>query len=70
MALNREITIVFNEYDNTCSDGCCHNWGIETSVDGVELSAHNTDVPTQVRQILEHLGYQVTIITKYNNEEY
>jgi hypothetical protein len=30
-------------------------------VNGVELECHNTDTETIVRQILEHLGYKVTI---------
>ena len=66
---DKVITIELNEYDHTCGDGCCHLYGIETTIDGVELLAHNIDLETQLRQILEHLGHEVTIITRYNGEE-
>ncbi len=70
MDTNRKVTVEFNEYDHTCADGCCNSWGFEVRVNGVELDAQNLDVQTQVRQILEHLGYEVEIINKYNGEEY
>lgn len=63
-----KITIELDEYSHSCSDGCCSHWGIVTTVNGVEMQAHNTDASTIVRQILEHLGYEVEIIDKYNGE--
>ena len=68
MDVNKSLIIEFNEYDYQCADGCCDNWGFEVRVNGVELNAQNLDVQIQVRQILEHLGYEVEIINKYNGE--
>jgi hypothetical protein len=65
----KEIEIILDEYDWTCSDGCCYNYGIVTTVNGVEMPAHNTDTETILRQVLEHLGYKVTIKRFDNGEE-
>lgn len=65
----KEIEIILDEYDWTCSDGCCQHFGIVTTVDGVEMPAHNTDTETILRQVLEHLGYKVTIKHLDNGEE-
>lgn len=70
MAIDKRVTVEFNEYDYQCADGCCNTWGFEVRVNGVELDAQNLDVQTQVQQILEHLGYEVEIINKYNGEVY
>ena len=63
-----KVNIVLDEYNYDCSDGCCTNYGIITSVNGVELSSHNMDTDTILKQVLEHLGYQVEVISKYNGE--
>ena len=70
MAIDKRVTVEFNEYDYNCADGCCNYWGLQVMVDGVVMDAHNLDVQTHVQQILEHLGYQVEIINKYNGEVY
>jgi hypothetical protein len=70
MDANKPLVIEFNEYDYNCADGCCNYWGLQVMVDGVVMNADNLDVQTQVRQILEHLGYRVEIINKYNGEVY
>jgi hypothetical protein len=68
--VSKKIEIVFNEYNYECGDGCCNTWGLKTTVNGEELHCHNIDVSTQVKQILEHLGYDVSIIDKYNGSTY
>jgi hypothetical protein len=66
---SKKLTIVLDEYNYRCSDGCCYEYGIVTTVNGEELSAHNTDKETILQQILEHLGYEVEIINKFDGEE-
>jgi hypothetical protein len=61
-----ELKITIEEYDYTCSDGCCRHYGTITTVNGVELPCHNQDTETVVRQILEHLGYMVEINSEYD----
>ena len=62
-----KIKIELNEYNYTCGDGCCTTYGTVTKVNDVELECHNQDVGTIVRQILEHLGYEVELIETYDN---
>jgi len=61
MKPTKNLNITLEEYNSICSDGCCHDYGTITTVNGVELECHNTDTESIVRQILEHLGYNVTI---------
>jgi len=65
----QKLNIKFDEYDYKCGDGCCTHYGIVTSINGVELPAHNTDHSTIVRQILEHLGYEVEIEETFNGQD-
>ena len=63
-----KLKIELNEYNSTCGDGCCVNYGLEVKVNNVPLFCENTDLPTQIHQILTHLGYEVEIIESYNGE--
>jgi len=62
----KTLKIDLQEYENSCGDGCCLDYGTVTTVNGVELPFHNQDIETILRQILEHLGYNVEI--NYNTE--
>jgi len=62
----KPIKIKFTEYDRKCGDGCCDVFGTITEVNGVELRGHSQDVDTIVKNILEHLGYEVEIEYKYD----
>lgn len=66
----KTLNIILDEYDYNCSDGCCHHYGIVTTINDVELGCHNTDVETILTQALEHLGYKVNILKKINGEVY
>ena len=57
-----KVVIEFEEYDYTGTSNDIY--GTVTKVNGVELSCHNSDYPTIVQQILEHLGYEVEIDVK------
>jgi hypothetical protein len=64
----QKITIVLDEYDYKCGDGCCDHYGTTTTVNGILLDSHNQDVETILRQVIEHLGYDVDIKTLNNGE--
>lgn len=68
MSTKPKVKIAFKEWDYTCGDGCCYEYGITTFVNGVELDLQNTDTETIVEQILLHLGYDVEIENIYENE--
>lgn len=65
---DKKLEIVLDEYSYECGDGCCHEWGMKVSVNGVAMPYKNTDTETILKQILEHLGYQVEITSKFNGE--
>ena len=56
-----KLKIELIDYSYTCGDGCCTNYGTVTKVNGEELELHNQDASTVLRQVLEHLGYEVEI---------
>ena len=64
----QKVTIVLDDYDYDCGDGCCTNYGTTTMVDGVELFSHNQDPETILKQVLEHLGFEVDITQTYNGK--
>ncbi len=64
----KKLNINLNDYEYKCGDGCCDNYGTITTIDGIELSCHNQDPGTIVKQILEHLGYEVKVTLSYNGE--
>jgi len=63
-----KLHINLNEYYYDCGDGCCTNYGTITTVNGVELEYHNQDAYTMIKQILEHLGYEVEITENNEND--
>ena len=67
--MKQPIELQVHQYSNTCNDGCCYNYGTIVSINGEELPCHNEDVETQLIQVLEHLGYEVTFKRLYNGEE-
>lgn len=60
-----KVHIKLYEYYNHCADGCCTNYGLIKTVNGVQLDNHNLDVGTCVKSILEHLGYEVELEEDY-----
>jgi hypothetical protein len=63
-----KVVIELNEYCHTCGDGCCTDYGTQVVVNGVEMPAHNQDAKTILRQVMEHLGYEVEIIENYETD--
>lgn len=50
--------IIAREWDYTCGDGCCYEWGVNVWItdDGVETEY---DEPSVEDAILKHLGVSV-----------
>lgn len=64
----KPLKINLHDYAYNCGDGCCFNYGIITTVNGVELPCQNQDVKTILTQVLEHLGYNAEITTTDDTE--
>lgn len=64
----KQVKVTLHEYGYHCGDGCCFNYGTITTVNGVQMEAHNTDVQTILQQVLTHLAYSVEIETTYDKE--
>lgn len=64
----KNITITIKPYHYECGDGCCTEWGETILVDGVEAASgpceHN-----RLIDLLEHLGFSVTIIGQNEDGE-
>jgi hypothetical protein len=58
-----EVKIKLKEWEYTCGDKCCYEYGIELEVNGEECSDSNAgdDVEKALRFTLEKLGYKVDI---------
>lgn len=56
------IKVSFEDYEYSCGDGCCHEYGTIVKVNETELPNHNYQDPgNAVKQVLNYLGYNVEI---------
>lgn len=67
--MKNKVKVELHDYNYTCGDGCCDTYGTIVKVNGKELPYHNQDVNTILRQVLEHLGYEVEIEESYDFED-
>lgn len=63
-----KVDILLDDYSYICGDGCCEDYGTRIVVNGEEMPCTNEDTETILKQVLEHLGYEVTIKTTYNGK--
>lgn len=57
-----KLVIKFEDWDYTCGDGCCYEWGTKIYINGTQVANYNGGVAQQVFvDILEHLGYEIEI---------
>ncbi len=63
-----KVEINLHEYWRKCGDGCCDDYGTIVKVNGVETPSRNQDVETILRDVLEHLGYEVDITSSYDHD--
>lgn len=61
------MKITLKEWDHTCGDGCCTDYGTQILIDGKEVEHYDKDivvntyvgcdVEVALRSVLKHLGY-------------
>jgi hypothetical protein len=60
-----KLKIVLSDWDYTCGDGCCHEWGVSCKINGESIDsiyfASSNDVANGLEVVLKHLGYEVEI---------
>lgn len=61
---DQPLDIRLVEWEHTCGDGCCHDWG----TNGIELEGCTERTDHILEKILFHLGYNVKVETIYENE--
>jgi len=66
--MKKKVKIEIDDYYYDCAEGCCTTYGTRVKLNDVDLPCENTDLPTQITQILEHLGYEVELTETYNGE--
>jgi hypothetical protein len=55
-------TITFEDWDHTCSDGCCVSWGTTVYFDGVEIGElDDMGVGEVMRKAFEKIGVEITV---------
>jgi len=59
--MKEKLKIKLERWESVCADGCCHDWGLRKTINGVELFNQNDDVGFAIQDILEHLGYEVEL---------
>ncbi len=65
---DKHLQITLNSYSHTCGDGCCHTYGLETTINGTKLENENDDLTSALEQVLNHLGFSVTIEETYESD--
>lgn len=73
-----KLYIELIEWDSTCGDGCCTNYGTSIKLNGEEVEHYDedqvinayvgSDVEVALKSVLKKLGFEVTVKHKY--EEY
>lgn len=61
------MEITLKEWSNECGDGCCYNWGVTLTVDGVIVDHHFASEADALTNVLETLGHEVVV--EYEDEE-
>lgn len=62
----KPIKLSIRPYSYECGDGCCHEYGETWFVDGEEVASGPCDA-NRLQQLLNHLGYDASIVNE--NEE-
>ena len=64
---NKSLKITLKEWDYTCGDGCCTEYGTQILIDGKEVEHYDEeqvvnayigcDVEVALKSVLKHLGF-------------
>lgn len=65
---DEELLIELEEWDHTCNDGCCYDYGVNIFVNGEQIEDEDGSNPHQLlTAVLNKLGYKnVQVEYKYN----
>lgn len=74
----QKLKITLKDWDYTCSDGCCSDYGTKLYLNDEELEHPDFpeqwnnnyiggDVALSLQSVLKKLGYEVEILTKYED---
>ena len=65
MGKDKKLKITLSDWDYTCGDGWCYEWGVSCKINGEETDsiyfASANDVANGLEVVLKHLGYEVEI---------
>ena len=66
-----ELLIELEEWDSTCGDGCCYNYGINIFINGEQIEDEDGSSPQQLlKAVLNKLGYtDVKVEYKYDEQD-
>ncbi len=56
------VTLTLKDWEYTCGDGCCYEWGTDVMINGERVSTYQSNLEQTLREVLEHLGHKVEII--------
>ena len=56
------ITLTLEDWEYTCGDGCCYEYGTDVMINGEKVSTYQISLEQTLREVLEHLGHKVEII--------
>lgn len=59
-----EHKVVYEDWDCTCSDGCCYDFGTTLTVNGHEINRRTSTDKDELRMILDALGLEYDIEEK------
>jgi hypothetical protein len=58
---DQPLNINLHEFGYSCGDGCCYNYGTVVTVNNIELDSNDQEAGTMLKNVLDHLGYNVNI---------
>ena len=65
-----KLKITVSDWDYTCGDGCCYEWGTDIKVNGEKIEgglfASSNDIMNGIAAILDHLKIEYTIDHEYS----
>jgi len=61
--MSKKVKIILRNWDYTCSDGCCYDYGVSIEVNGekCENEYSGDNVEDALKFTLNKLGYEVEI---------
>lgn len=55
------MKITLKEWSHECGDGCCYDWGVTLTVDGIIVDQDFSSEAAALTHVLETLGHEVDV---------